>query len=251
MCGIAGALIYDPVQARLEHMVAAVGASAARGVDSFGVIRWSFSTGFRRHIHRGPTCSDWLGEIGGPAREEATIYLHTSRAEPTTEWRHEKADADIPPFIDQGIAVAHNGIIANDAELASQHGLERCSEIDTAIVPSLVAHLGVWRAIAALKGGSALAILDSRRESLVLCRNFMPLVLTWEPGIVCFASEAGFFPRAGQPFRSYQSWELAPFTGLELSARGYRGPIGWGCVPIQPENDDWEPFPALHWRTDD
>jgi 7-cyano-7-deazaguanine synthase len=185
--------------------------------------------------------------VGPPAADEPTVYLHTSRAEPTTEWRQEKTDTDIPPFVDEGIAVAHNGIIANDDDLAENYGLDRVSSIDTAIVPPLVARLGLWAAVAALKGGAALAIFDERRMVLALCRNFMPLVLAWEPGIVCFASEAGFFPEARRPFRTYQSWELPPYSGLELAGRGYRGPVTWGEQPQWKDEEAWQPFPNLQW----
>ncbi len=249
MCGIAGAFVYEPEAARLDCLIAAIDASAARGEDAFGVVRWSPSTGFRRFLRHACGEHGWLTAVGTPEPGEPTIYLHTSRAEPTTEWRKEKSDADIPPFVDQGIAVAHNGIIANDDALALEFGLRRSSTIDTSIVPGLVERLGIWDAVGALKGGSALAILDSRKTELVLCRNFMPLVVSWEPGIVCFASEAGFFPEGGRPFRSYQSWELPPYSAIQISSHGFRGPSEWGQDPGWKTNEPWEPFPALSWRT--
>src|SRR4051812_31404655 len=196
MCGIAGALVYDPAIARLDCLLAAIDGSAARGQDAFGVVRWSPSTAFRKYGSHVPGPHDWLEQLGRPGPDELTVYLHTSRAEPTTEWRRDKTDADIPPFVDEGVAVAHNGIISNDEELIRCYDLHAISPIDTAIVPPLVARLGSWDSVQALKGGNALAIFDSNREALALYRNFLPLVLTWEPGIVCFASEASFFPRA-------------------------------------------------------
>lgn len=248
MCGIAGALVYEPSVARLDGLLAAVDASAARGVDSFGVVRWSASAGFRSYRRLGQVNGEWIQSVGYPESAEPTIYIHTSRAEPTTEWRREKKETDIPPFVDKGIAVAHNGIIANDEELATEHTLSRTSPIDTAIIPPLIAHIGVWETVAAIKGGAALAIIDSSRARLVLCRNFMPLAITWEPGIVCFASEAAFFPDAAQPFRRYQIWELPPYTGIELSAEGYCGPVSWG-ERLQEERAAWQTYPELAWRT--
>jgi glucosamine 6-phosphate synthetase-like amidotransferase/phosphosugar isomerase protein len=247
MCGIAGALIYDPRVARLDCLLAAVEASAARGEDSFGVVRWSPSTGFRHHGWPGRKRDRWLDTVGAPAPDEETIYLHTSRAEPTTEWQRIKTDRDIPPFVADGIAVAHNGIVANIEELASTYRLSPKSRIDTAAVPSLVARLGVWRTIANLKGGAALAIFDSASTHLVLCRNFMPLVTIWEPGIICFASEAAFFPGAGQPFPQFQLWELPPYTGIELSAQGFRGPFPWGKLPKSASDEHWRAYPSLRW----
>ena len=110
----------------------------------------------------------------------------------------------------------------------------------------LVARLGVRRALASLKGGAALAILDSTTARLALCRNFMPLVLAWQPGVVSFASEAGFFPGIGEPLRSFQLWELPPFTGIELSAEGFSSPFAWGDVS-EPSNAPWRPYPPLSW----
>jgi 7-cyano-7-deazaguanine synthase len=240
--------VYDPSVARLDCLLGAVEASARRGIDSFGIVRWSASTGFRRYGRTGSGNGDWLDIVGAPDSGEPTIYLHTSRAEPTTEWRSEKSELDIPPFVDQGFGVSHNGIIANDDELAIQYALPRISPIDTAVVPPLIARLGIWPAIAALRGGAALAIIDAAQGVLALCRNFMPLALCWEPGVVCFASESEFFPNAAQPFRSYQVWELPPYTGLELSVKGYRGPVAWGDVPTWHDAAAWRPFPQLSWR---
>ena len=247
MCGIAGAIVYDSNTARLDCLLAAVDASAARGEDSFGVVRWSQSTGFRHHGRPGRERGGWLDAVGGPAVDEPTIYLHTSRAEPTTEWQRHKTAKDIPPFIAEGVAVAHNGIVANDEELANTYRIERTSRIDTALVPSLVARLGVWRTMANLKGGAALAVFDAASARLVLCRNFMPLVTIWEPGIVCFASEAGFFPGSGGPFLPFQVWELPPYAGIELSAQGFRGPFAWGKQPQPGKDEDWHPYPSLRW----
>jgi 7-cyano-7-deazaguanine synthase len=249
MCGIAGALVYDPGSARLDCLLAAVEASAARGQDAFGVVRCSPSTGFRKYgsHRRGP--HHWLEQLGPPEPGELTAYLHTSRAEPTTEWRREKTDSDIPPFLAEGVAVAHNGIISNDEELIRRYDLHPISPIDTAIVPSLVARLGIWEAVAALKGGSALAIWDAQHGVLALCRNFLPLVLTWEPGIVCFASEASFFPEAQRAFRGYQRWQLPPFSAIEISAQGFRGPMECDYGRAAPtENNTWCPFPELRRR---
>lgn len=247
MCGIAGALVYDERAARLDGLLAAVDACAARGEDSFGVVRWSPSSGFRHYGRLGQFGDGWLDAIGRPNPGEPTVFLHTSRAEPTTEWVRDKNDRDIPPFVAEGVAVAHNGIVANDEELARAYHLAPVSAIDTAVIPSLVARLGVWRTIANLKGGAALAIFDAASGQLVLCRNFMPLVLMWEPGIVCFASEAGFFRGARDPFPSFQLWELPPYTAIELSARGFCEPLAWGEQADPRAESDWHPFPKLRW----
>ena len=248
MCGIAGALFYEPKVARLDRFVAAVSASAARGEDSFGVVRWSPSSGFRRFCRIGQGQDGWLQDVGLPETMEPTLYIHTSRAEPTTEWRREKSEADIPPFVKNGIAVAHNGIIANDEELVAKYNLSRMSLIDTAILPSLATSIGVWEAVAALKGGFALGIIDSYRSALVLCRNFLPLSLAWEPGIVCFASEAAFFVDVDHPFPPYHVWNLPPYTGIELYSDGYCAPVAWEEPSNRQVKTVRHPYPQLEWR---
>jgi len=251
MCGIAGALVYEPKIARLNRLITAVNASVSRGEDSFGVVRWSPSSGFKCYRHMGQGKVGWLQSVGFPETDEPTFYIHTSRAEPTTEWRQEKGETDIPPFVGMGIAVAHNGIIANDKELVAEYMLSQISFIDTAIIPSLIQTIGVWKAVAAIRGGFALGIIDSQRSSLVLCRNFMPLSLAWEPGIVCFASEATFFSEADQPFRPYQIWDLPPYTGIELYSDGYSAPVAWEELQNRQGagNEKRHPYPQLNWRT--
>lgn len=249
MCGIAGALVYDPRVARLDRFVDSVSASAARGEDAFGVLRWSRGTGWREFRTLRRAHGNWPQSIGGLTLDEPSFYLHTSRAEPTTEWKAEKTLDDVPPFRSDVIAVAHNGIISNDDEIAMRYGLARRSRIDTSILPPLIEKVGLWQAVAELQGGSALAMLDTRQSVLYLCRNFMPLVVLWEPGSVCFASEMHFFQGANEPFAPFRIWELPPYSCLELDAQGYRYPIPWGASIRPDELPPRRPFPLLSWST--
>ena len=143
----------------------AVGECRSRGEDSFGIVRWSPTGGWKelRRL-RCPVgdCVDFFRD-GEP---EPHFYLHTSRAEPTTEFRPHKANTDIPPFRDSNVAVAHNGIIANDDRIATHFGINPKSSIDTAILPPLIQQLGFWRAIGQLRGGSAFGVVDAERGSL-------------------------------------------------------------------------------------
>jgi 7-cyano-7-deazaguanine synthase len=251
MCGIAGAIVYQPKIATLNRFFEAVAASSARGEDGFGVVRWTRSTAWTEF--RRPHCrsSEWTEVFKLLPLTEPSFYLHTSRAEPTTEWCKVKTLADIPPFRDRTIAVAHNGIISNDQELESRFCLSRNSIVDTAILPGLIRKLGVWRALKEIEGGAALGVIDAERERLYLCRNFMPITVIWEPGVICFASEARFFKGAGDPFVPFQTWDLPPFTSMELAPDGFRYPIRWGEEPDFGDKGSRKPYPDLCWMKND
>jgi len=234
MCGIAGAYVYDD-SADLRTLVAIVEAASTRGVDAFGVVRWTAREGYSRtNGARG-----WLGAIGEPAGP--TIYLHTSRAEPTTEWGKQRTPDDIPPFVEANIAVAHNGIVANDEALRREYEIDPQSSIDTAVVPHLVSRYGPWGAMSRIVGGCALAMVCPEVGHLVLCRNFMPLVVVWEPGIALFASELSMFPGAEYPLGVW-SWELPAWSAVVLSSEAISGPHQWG---VKPRVMLWRGYPQV------
>lgn len=235
MCGIAGALVYGNAPADL--FFDAVRACRSRGQDSFGLVRWSLAEGWkevRSFASDGAGCSTFLADQGCPR-----FYLHTSRAEPTTEYKRLKSEDDVPPFRRASVAVAHNGTIANDRQLARRFGIQVSSSIDTAIMPELVRRLGFWQALKYLQGGCAFGVVDAECGSLYMARNFLPLTIVWQPGILVFASERNFFPQADSPFPPYRMWDLPAYMGIEFSPLGYRDPVPWGELPQQ----NWNPFP--------
>jgi glucosamine 6-phosphate synthetase-like amidotransferase/phosphosugar isomerase protein len=242
MCGIAGALVYG--EARPDLFFCAVSECRNRGEDSFGVVRWSPVRGWkelRRLSCSLEECIDFFQD-GDPGPH---YYLHTSRAEPTTEFRPAKTEADIPPFRDGDIAVAHNGIIANDKRIARFFHITATSPIDTAIVAVAVQRIGFWRAIRLFRGGSAFGVIDAQRGSLYIARNLLPLTVIWLPGMVAFASELHFFPDADNPFPPYRVWQMPTFTAIECCPRGYRDPVRWGDVPDETIEAQWRSFPEF------
>src|SRR5690606_39454844 len=70
--------------------------------------------------------------------QDTTIVLNNNRAEPTTEWVAEKSEVDIQPFTYDGWIVAHNGVIANDRELAEQYGVTPYTSIDSGVLPAVM-----------------------------------------------------------------------------------------------------------------
>ena len=247
MCGIAGALIYDSNIFKPNKLYEAIDSSIDRGHDSYGIIKHNMS-GWSDYKSTTKFTQDNLNSIITDNVSDQTLIIHTSRAEPTTEWQIDKSENNIPPFRNEQYAVAHNGIISNDKELALKFNINRSSSIDTSILPDLFSKIGIWKGINEIDGGSALAIIESRENSLVLCRNFMPLTLVWEPGAVFFASESRFFRNFDQPFSPFVIWELPPYTCIKLSAKGFKYPIPWGEIPERDYVNDWMPYPNLIWR---
>lgn len=239
MCGIAGALVYG--NARLDLFFDAVRACRSRGEDSFGVVRWSPADGWKEVRRFSCTVDECLPlSCNQPSPQ---FYLHTSRAEPTTEYQKLKSETDIPPFRTASIAVAHNGIIANDRQLACRFGIRPSSRIDTAIMPDLIDRIGFWRALRHIEGGCAFAVIEAAQNTLYLARNFLPLTMVWQPGVISFASERSFFADAGRPFPPYRIWDLPPYTGIELSPAGYRDPVAWGTIPDSSSSRAWNRYP--------
>lgn len=248
MCGIAGSIIYSEEGKikSVELLTQAIRGCRSRGIDSFGMVSWHHQLGWSEIREFHDATDEAIGKIKKDTiNEGAFFYLHTSRAEPTTEWEKHKNTGDIPPFCQENIALAHNGIISNDQELVNQYKINRNSKIDTAIVPALVKKLGMWEAIKKLKGGCAIGIVDSSAQALYLYRNFLPLTLAWAPGVVVFASELNFFDDALKPFSDTKIWQLPLYTGIELSKIGYRYPINLDTVGDSKDNLNWIPYPDL------
>ena len=223
MCGIAGALFYHNNQNGFDLLCEAIDGCKVRGEDSFGLLKWSKLSGWSTYKKLGFGGNGYKQFVEeNTCKEYPLFYLHTSRAEPTTEWKTHKTKTDIPPFLSGEIAVAHNGIISNDSQLEQEYEINRLSSIDTAIVPELIHKKGVWEAVSLLKGGNALGIINVKKCVLYLYRNFLPLTIAWQPGAVIFASEKEFFKAHSTPFPNYRIWELPPYSAIEFSTEGYR-----------------------------
>ena len=213
MCGINGAL-YCGAASQESVLREIILRCSDRGQDSCGVVAWG-EAGW--HDTR---CLGGAGNLPrGFLPDGMRIVINTNRAEPTTEWVRHKTLSDVQPFRTDYTAVSHNGIIANDEALRSAYGIETHSTIDTAIVPSLVDRLGVRKAIAALVGGLALAVLDAREGALHLYRNFMPLAIAWQPGVYYFSSEVKNLPRGGIGGDCVVE-VLPPFSGVTIESSG-------------------------------
>lgn len=225
MCGITGAFIFRTEKADLSLLNHLFNKSMLRGKDSFGIIAWNEFEGWLEYKQMKNCICKFEDIFIKRNLKGLTIIIQNSRAEPTTEWRQNKTIKDIPPFRNSRFAITHNGIISNDKELIKEFDLKTDTTIDTSIMPDLLLKRGICNSINLIKGGFAFGIIDSNKRSLTLCRNFMPLILGWQNGIICFASELCFFPNFDSPFSNWHFWEMPHYSLIELNAGNYSEPI--------------------------
>ncbi|MFA1624358.1 isomerizing glutamine--fructose-6-phosphate transaminase, partial [Rhizobium mongolense] len=193
MCGIVGIVGQQPVS---ERLVDALKRLEYRGYDSAGV-----ATIIDGALHR-RRAEGKLVNLEARLKEEplsATIGIaHTrwaTHGAPTERNAH-------PHFTD-GVAVVHNGIIENFAELKdelSESGAEFRTETDTEVVAQLLARfrrdgLGRREAMHAMlkrvRGAYALAILfEDDPSTIMAARNGPPLAIGHGNGEMFLGSDA-------------------------------------------------------------
>ena len=168
--------------------------ASERGRDSYGIVALDRAGTWRAFRRLGPPAradNAWSTVID----RNTSILIANTRAEPTTEFVREKTEADIQPFQGHFFVVAHNGIISNDAKLAQCYGIERTTEIDSAVLPPLFHILGVPVGLQQIQGSFSIAAADCREPQILhLARNFKPLVyqMDAETGALWFASSADY-----------------------------------------------------------
>ncbi|MDE3823048.1 glutamine--fructose-6-phosphate transaminase (isomerizing) [Sinorhizobium meliloti] len=193
MCGIVGIVGHQPVS---ERLVEALKRLEYRGYDSAGVATIDAGTLQRRRAE------GKLVNLESRLREEplaGTIGIaHTrwaTHGAPTERNAH--------PHFTEGVAVVHNGIIENFAELKDElaaAGAEFQTETDTEVVAHLLAKyrrdgLGRREAMHAMlkrvKGAYALAVLfEDDPSTIMAARNGPPLAIGHGSGEMFLGSDA-------------------------------------------------------------
>ncbi|RVG25401.1 glutamine--fructose-6-phosphate aminotransferase, partial [Sinorhizobium meliloti] len=193
MCGIVGIVGNQPVS---ERLVEALKRLEYRGYDSAGVATIDAGTLKRRRAE------GKLVNLESRLREEplaGTIGIaHTrwaTHGAPTERNAH--------PHFTEGVAVVHNGIIENFAELKDElaaGGAEFQTETDTEVVAHLLAKyrrdgLGRREAMHAMlkrvKGAYALAVLfEDDPSTIMAARNGPPLAIGHGSGEMFLGSDA-------------------------------------------------------------
>ncbi|MDD3257661.1 MAG: glutamine--fructose-6-phosphate transaminase (isomerizing), partial [Methanocorpusculum sp.] len=163
-----------------------------RGYDSYGIATLSPSLSVYKHVGKisdSATSSNHLrGDTGIGHTRWATHGV------PREKNAHPHLDAK------KKIAVVHNGIIENYAELRrglEERGVVFASDTDTEVIPHLIAEhytknlfQAVENILPMLKGSYALLIIAEGEDTLVAARNGSPLVLGVGDGEYVLGSDA-------------------------------------------------------------
>ena len=218
MCGIVGYIGREPVApilldglARLEY----------RGYDSAGVAVYSDREG-ALSVHKAKGRLRVLSELlqGGAALDGTVGIGHT-------RWATHGAPSDVnshPQVSRSGrIAVVHNGIIENYAELKSflmAQGIPFTSETDTEVVAQLIEYFyegdlldAVGRVLHRIQGAYALGILCADTPNqLVAVRKDSPLILGYGEGCSFLASDVTAILRHTREVGYMEDGEVAVLT---------------------------------------
>jgi glucosamine--fructose-6-phosphate aminotransferase (isomerizing) len=181
MCGIVGAAARRNV---VETLIAGLRALEYRGYDSAGVALLT-ERGLERERTQGKVrqLEDQLAKNPLAGHTGIAHTRWATHGVPSTRNAHPHASRDT-------VAVVHNGIIENHAELKVElgaHGYEFASETDTEVIAHLVDHyqamgdalLGaVQKVVARLHGAYAIAVVSQREPGVVVgARRGSPLVV--------------------------------------------------------------------------
>jgi glutamine---fructose-6-phosphate transaminase (isomerizing) len=198
MCGIVGCVGHEPATAFLLQGLRWL---QYRGYDSSG-IAVAVGDGVLQTIKAEGKLSNLVEQID-PATPGTTGIAHTrwaTHGAPTQRNAHPHCSPD------DRIAVVHNGIFENFAELRTElmaAGFTFRSETDTECLPLLVTSYmraghsleeSFRRALQRIRGIYAVACLDARQPDVVLlARSGPPLAIGLGRGVTFFASDAAPF----------------------------------------------------------
>jgi glucosamine--fructose-6-phosphate aminotransferase (isomerizing) len=244
MCGIFGCILKNSEVAPLIH--AALKRLEYRGYDSVGEatinegkVHVKKDAGKIDQVHEMLNLDDLPGRVGlGHTRWATHGAPYKVNAHPHTDCTEE-------------IAVVHNGIVENFAELRAE--LETLghvfkSKTDTEVVPHLIEEEmkkglslteAVREAANRLEGSFSIAVVSSREPNKIVCaRRESPLVLgVSEKGVYCSSDIPAFLPLTNKAV-FVENGELVVLKedGYEISK------IKDGSLVVrEPETIDWNP----------
>jgi glucosamine--fructose-6-phosphate aminotransferase (isomerizing) len=244
MCGIFGCILKDGSAAPVIH--AALKRLEYRGYDSVGEATLHESKLFIKKdqgkiddVHALHNLDDLPGRIGVGHTRWAT------HGAPSQVNAHPHVDCQ------ERIAVVHNGIIENFAELRrelEEQGHVFRSKTDSEVIPHLIEEEmkrgltyveAVREAINRLEGSYAIAILSAEEPDKIICaRRESPLVVgVAENAAYCASDIPAFLPLTNKAV-IIEDGEL-----VVLSDEGYeiRKLVDWSLVTREPKLIDWSP----------
>ena len=218
MCGIVG---YIGQEQAAPILLEGLSRLEYRGYDSAGVAVYDSQSGtlsVRKAKGRLKVLSD---QLHGGADLYGTVGIGHTR------WATHGAPSDVnshPQVSHSGkIAVVHNGIIENYAELKSflmDQGIPFTSETDTEVIAQLIEYFyegdilaAVGRVLHRIQGAYALGILcDDFPDTLIAVRKDSPLILGYGEGCSFLASDVTAILRHTRKVSYMEDGELAVLT---------------------------------------
>lgn len=242
MCGIIGCILKDRIVApiildslkRLEY----------RGYDSVGIatidqgrLYIKKDAGTIKDVDRILNLGDLPGKIGLGHTRWAT------HGAPLTLNAHPHVDC-------QGhIAVIHNGIIENFAQLRedlSLRGHVLQSKTDTEVIPHLIEEelrtggnftTSVRKTLQKLEGSFALAAIYTKEPDKIVCaRNESPLIVGVNDSSVCFASDIPAILPLTNQILEVNNGELLVLSNENVEVRRY---ADWVPIARSPQQISW------------
>jgi glucosamine--fructose-6-phosphate aminotransferase (isomerizing) len=250
MCGIFGCILKDKNVAPSIH--AGLKRLEYRGYDSVGE-----ATVFEGRLY----VKKDQGKIDDVQRIRNLDDLPGNVGIGHTRWATHGAPLQVNahPHVDcnEQIAVVHNGIIENFAELQSElenHGHVFKSKTDTEVVPHLIEEAlkknsslsladAVLEAVKRLQGSYAIAVISTREPDKIVCaRNESPLVIGMNENAVYFASDIPAFLPLTNKAIIVEDGELVTLssTGVEIKKIADSN-----IVTREPKIIDWTPEMAV------
>jgi glucosamine--fructose-6-phosphate aminotransferase (isomerizing) len=208
MCGIFGVMIGKEARLGLRDLDALLSRlfllSESRGKEAAGL---AVRRGDSLRVHRQAVAAsamlrskayrDFLAEAVGPDEPPAGLAVigHSRLVTNGSQLR----DENNQPCAAEGLAVVHNGIIVNDADLWHRFPeLARRSEVDTEVLLRLIARYAgegadlpaaTAKAFGLVEGSASIALLAAGRDALLLASNTGSLYHAVSGGVALFASE--------------------------------------------------------------
>ncbi len=222
MCGIVGAVAQRDVA---DILVEGLKRLEYRGYDSAGVAIIDQNNNLKR--------SRRLGKVKELADALAEQPLDGGTGIAHTRWATHGAPSEVnahPHVSSETIAVVHNGIIENHAQLRTQLqglGYEFVSETDTEVIAHLVHHelksaasllAAVQTTVKQLEGAYGTVVMDTRdKDRLVVARSGSPLVIGYGLGENFIASDFMALLPVTRKFSYLEEGDVAEVTRFEVN----------------------------------
>ncbi|HWH33123.1 MAG TPA: glutamine--fructose-6-phosphate transaminase (isomerizing) [Egibacteraceae bacterium] len=247
MCGIVG---YTGPEQALPIVMGGLRTLVYRGYDSAGVAVLH-DGGVRVHKR--------AGKLGVLEEALQDVELPGTTAIGHTRWatHGEPNDANAHPHLDAGgdIAVIHNGIIENYAELKAELAAQDhqfLSDTDTEVVAHLIGSLrdgsdgdladAVRTALKRVKGAFSFAVVDRRQPHLIVAaRREAPLVLGHVAGAALLSSDVAGLIAHTRDVEALLDDQVAVLTpdGVQVTdldgnpAEGHRYTVDWDVAAAE------------------